>query len=59
MTMTDGSRCCYRARDGVLCQRHLLSGAVIPDDWTSPDNLPVFHGKFGSSTSPASATVTR
>lgn len=35
-------RCQRNAKDEGLCWTHLRSGAVIPDEWTEPDNLPVF-----------------
>lgn len=40
-----GGRCCKRAIDpGLqLCRQHSEGGAVIPDLWTQPDNLPVFN----------------
>lgn len=49
-----GGTRCTRSGSGSpqLCEQHRESGAVIPDDWTSPDNLPVWHvaGRLGGLT---------
>ena len=42
MTMRTGDRCPFRKTSGDLCARHERFGAIIPDLWTSPDNLPVW-----------------
>lgn len=42
MASHSGRRCPNRHTDGVVCVRHKRAGAIIPDDWTQPDNLPVF-----------------
>ena len=42
MAYSSGNRCPFRITEGVLCGKHNKFGAVIPDDWTQPDNLPVW-----------------
>jgi hypothetical protein len=42
MTIRSGDRCPNRAKHGEFCKRHAEHGAVVPDGWTSPDNLPVW-----------------
>jgi hypothetical protein len=38
-----GERCTNRAALDGLCRFHIRKGAVTPDDWTQPDNLPIFY----------------
>ncbi len=38
-----GRRCPFRKTQGELCDKHVVAGAIVPDDWTQPDNLPVFY----------------
>jgi len=38
-----GERCPNRRTEGVLCTAHARWGAVAPDHWTQPDNLPVVY----------------
>jgi hypothetical protein len=38
-----GGRCGSAAVAEGLCPGHLRHGSVQPDEWTQPDNLPVFH----------------
>lgn len=48
-----GARCARRGEGSPqLCRQHREGGAVIPDEWTAPDNLPVWHvaGQLGGRT---------
>lgn len=42
MASQTGERCPYRRTSEKLCARHVLAGAVVPDEWT-PSGLPVFY----------------
>jgi hypothetical protein len=40
-----GQRCIFRKVNGDLCAVHERAGSIQPDEWTQPDNLPVFYVK--------------
>jgi len=40
-----GQRCIFRKVTDTLCALHERTGSIQPDEWTEPDNLPVFYVK--------------
>lgn len=40
-----GGRCIFRTVHGPLCAVHAREGSIQPDEWTQPDNIPVFYVK--------------